>query len=258
MEDICAHSHAISKGTGQMAASAEDLEARSEQHASHMQQMIAARDQLALAVEAAVTRSVEAQTVAAQTRREAEASGQVVSEAVTAMGEIEQSAQQIGQIIGMIDEIAFQTNLLALNAGVEAARAGEAGRGFAVVAIEVRGLAQRAAESAKDIKALVMTSMRQVASGVRLVGETGKVLGRIQGGVTAIDESIGHIASAAQGQSDGLAEITEALQQMDEVTQQNTAIMESNTQAVRVLSRETDALTRTMGQFRLEPQKKAA
>ncbi len=258
MEDICARSNAISKGTRQMAASAEDLEARSEQNASHMEQMIAARDHLALSVEEAVTRSAEAQTLAAQTRREAEASGQVVCEAVTSMGEIEKSAQQIGQIIGIIDEIAFQTNLLALNAGVEAARAGEAGRGFAVVATEVRGLAQRAAESAKDIKALVLTSMRQVASGVRLVGETGKVLGRIQAGVTAIDDSIGHIASAAQSQSNGLAEITEAIQQTDHVTQQTTAIMASHTQAVQVLSRETDALTRTMGQFRLEPQKKAA
>jgi methyl-accepting chemotaxis protein len=183
---------------------------------------------------------------------ETENSSKIVREAVAAMGEIEGSARQIGQIIGAIDEIAFQTNLLALNAGVEAARAGEAGRGFAVVASEVRALAQRAADAAKEIKTLVSTSMRLVERGVNLVGETGAALGRIEVGVTRINASVSEIAASAQEQATGLAQVNSAVNQMDQVTQQNAAMVEESTAAAHSLSNETNELNRATSRFRID------
>ena len=179
----------------------------------------------------------------------AEASGAVVGKAITAMGEIEGSARQIGQIIGVIDEIAFQTNLLALNAGVEAARAGDAGRGFAVVASEVRALAQRSAEAAKEIKALISASSQQVGQGVQLVGETGQALQRIDGEVTRINELVIEIATSAHEQAIGLEQVNAAVNQMDQVTQQNAAMVEESTAASHALAREADNLTELMSQF---------
>jgi methyl-accepting chemotaxis protein len=167
------------------------------------------------------------------------------------MGEIEQSAKQISQIIGVIDEIAFQTNLLALNAGVEAARAGEAGRGFAVVASEVRALAQRSAEAAKEIKGLISSSSQQVGAGVKLVGETGQLLNRIAGQVLELSSLITEIAASAQEQSSGLGQVNTAVNQMDQVTQQNAAMVEQSTAAARTLSKEADGLSALAGRFRL-------
>ena len=161
------------------------------------------------------------------------------------MNGIEKSSQQIGQIIGVIDEIAFQTNLLALNAGVEAARAGDAGRGFAVVASEVRALAQRSAEAAKEIKALISTSTTQVGQGVDLVAETGKALERIFTQVAEIDTIVTDIATCAHEQATGLQEVNTAVNQMDQVTQQNAAMVEELTAASHTLSRETEELDRT-------------
>ena len=173
----------------------------------------------------------------------------MVGKAITAMGEIEGSARQIGQIIGVIDEIAFQTNLLALNAGVEAARAGDAGRGFAVVASEVRALAQRSAEAAKEIKALISASSQQVGQGVQLVGETGQALQRIDGEVTRINELVIEIATSAHEQAIGLEQVNAAVNQMDQVTQQNAAMVEESTAASHALAREADNLTELMSQF---------
>ncbi len=167
------------------------------------------------------------------------------------MGGIEKSSQQIGQIIGVIDEIAFQTNLLALNAGVEAARAGDAGRGFAVVASEVRALAQRSAEAAKEIKALISASAQQVGSGVKFVGETGEALSRIVAQVAEINSAVGEIASAAQEQATGLAEVNTAVNQMDQVTQQNAAMVEQSTAASHALAGEAEELARLTGRFQL-------
>ena len=165
------------------------------------------------------------------------------------MAAIAKSSGEIGQIIGVIDEIAFQTNLLALNAGVEAARAGEAGRGFAVVAQEVRALAQRSAEAAKEIKALIASSSEQVQRGVRLVGDTGQALESIVVKVTQIDALIAEIAKSAQEQAIGLSEVNTAVNQMDQVTQQNSAMVEEATAAATGLRSEAANLSQLVGRF---------
>jgi methyl-accepting chemotaxis protein len=170
-------------------------------------------------------------------------------DAVAAMGEIEQSSVQVSQIIGVIDEIAFQTNLLALNAGVEAARAGDAGRGFAVVAQEVRVLAQRSAEAAKEIKALIAASSDQVKQGVKLVGDTGQALSGIVAKVAEIDALIAEIAQSSQEQATGLNEVNTAINQMDQVTQQNAAMVEETTAAASSLRSEAAELARLVAGF---------
>jgi methyl-accepting chemotaxis protein len=167
------------------------------------------------------------------------------------MSAIEKSSQQIGQIISVIDEIAFQTNLLALNAGVEAARAGDAGRGFAVVASEVRALAQRSAEAAKEIKGLISMSSSQVGQGVDLVAETGKALERIFSQIAEMDTIVTEIATSAREQATGLQEVNTAVNQMDQVTQQNAAMVEESTAASHTLSLETEELTKLVGRFQV-------
>ena len=194
-------------------------------------------------------RDRDAFEVASGARAEAERSGGVVREAVDAIHDIQTSAGQISSIIGVIDEIAFQTNLLALNAGVEAARAGEAGRGFAVVAAEVRALAQRSAGAAKEIKALISASTQQVDRGVGLVGETGKALNAIVERVASIDGLVSQIAQSAREQSAGLGEVNVAVNQMDNVTQQNAAMVCQATAAAAQLKREALELDELMGQF---------
>jgi methyl-accepting chemotaxis protein len=174
------------------------------------------------------------------------------------MSEIEQSSGQISQIIGVIDEIAFQTNLLALNAGVEAARAGDAGRGFAVVAQEVRALAQRSAEAAREIKKLIASSSDQVKRGVRLVGETGGALSGIVIKVTEIDSLIAEIALSSQEQATGLAQVNTTVNQMDQVTQQNAAMVEQATAAAASLKSEAVELHRLVGQFHLDDAKSSS
>jgi methyl-accepting chemotaxis protein len=167
------------------------------------------------------------------------------------MDGIESSSKQIANIIGVIDEIAFQTNLLALNAGVEAARAGDAGRGFAVVATEVRALAQRSADAAKEIKALISASGQQVGTGVKLVSETGQALGRIVTQVTQLNGLVAELAASAKEQATGLGEVNAAVNQMDQVTQQNAAMVEEATAASHGLSGEAQELARLVGQFRI-------
>jgi methyl-accepting chemotaxis protein len=166
------------------------------------------------------------------------------------MTKIEASSKEIANIIGVIDEIAFQTNLLALNAGVEAARAGDAGRGFAVVATEVRALAQRSADAAKEIKTLILNSGAQVESGVKLVNATGHALERIVAQVARLSRLVSEIAASAQEQSSALAEVNTAVNQMDQVTQQNAAMVEQTSAASHNLSSEADALVRLVSQFR--------
>ena len=171
------------------------------------------------------------------------------------MGDIEHSAEQISQIIGVIDEIAFQTNLLALNAGVEAARAGDAGKGFAVVASEVRALAQRSAEAAKEIKSLISASTNQVKNGVSLVGQTGEALTAIVGRVSEINGLMSEISASAVEQATALGEVNTAVNQMDQTTQQNAAMVEQSTAASHSLTQETEQLARLVGRFKVTEER---
>ncbi len=253
MQQIMAHADTIGSGTQEIATASDDLSKRTEQQAAGLEETAAALQEITGNVRRTADGSMRAREVANAAQKDAEHSGQVVRDAVAAMGAIEGSARQIGQIIGVIDEIAFQTNLLALNAGVEAARAGEAGRGFAVVASEVRALAQRSADAAKEIKALISTSSQQVARGVALVGDTGEALNRILTQIGAFSQVIGEIATAAQEQASGLAELNNAVAAMDQVTQQNAAMVEQTTAATHSLSQETAELRDSAQRFRLRP-----
>jgi methyl-accepting chemotaxis protein len=193
----------------------------------------------------------QANGVVVAAKEDAERSGEVVRDAVAAMSGIETSANEISQIISVIDEIAFQTNLLALNAGVEAARAGEAGKGFAVVASEVRALAQRSAEAAKEIKALISTSAGQVQDGVELVGKAGDALQRIVAQVSEITILVTDIAASAKGQATALVEVNTAVNQMDQMTQQNAAMVEESTAASHSLASESQQLADLVGKFQI-------
>ncbi len=244
---------AIRAGTEQIAQASDDMSRRTEQQAASLEETAAALDEVTATVRRTAQGAKEARDVVAQTKSDAEQSGEIVQQAVQAMGEIEASSRQISEIIGVIDEIAFQTNLLALNAGVEAARAGDAGRGFAVVASEVRALAQRSAGAAKEIKALISTSSNQVGSGVKLVRSTGAALMRIVEQVKKVHEVTNEIAASAQEQSTGLTEVNTAVNQMDQTTQQNAAMVEQSTAAARALANEAEALARLTGRFQLEP-----
>ena len=180
-----------------------------------------------------------------------DSSGDVVSRAVASMNEIERSAREISQIISVVDEIAFQTNLLALNAGVAGPGRFDAGKGFAVVASEVRALAQRSAESAKQIKGLISTSSAQVSEGVALVGQTGEALHRIVAHVNDISKLVGEIAASAKEEATGIAEVNTAVNQMDQVTQQNAAMVEETTAASRMLADQTEELFGLVSRFKV-------
>ena len=245
------NAYAIDAGAGEIRSAADDLSKRTEQQASSVEQTAAALEEVTTAVKDAALRASEAGELVARTKAGAETSGTIVQDAVSAMEEIETSSREISNIIGVIDDIAFQTNLLALNAGVEAARAGEAGKGFAVVAQEVRELAQRSANAAKEIKALITKSGDQVRQGVELVGETGRRLATIVSEVQGINGNVSAIATTSREQSTGLNEINVAVNQMDQGTQKNAAMVEQTTAATHSLAREAAALIELLSQFRL-------
>jgi methyl-accepting chemotaxis protein len=251
LADVASGAGAIGSGASQISAAADDLARRTEQQAASLEETAAALEEITVTVKHAAEGAAHARDIVGATRSEAERSSGVVREAVDAMGRIEKSSQQIGQIIGVIDEIAFQTNLLALNAGVEAARAGDAGKGFAVVASEVRALAQRSAEAARDIKGLISTSAVEVEQGVERVGQTGRALDKIAAQVAEIDRVVTDIASGAREQATSLGEINTAVTQMDQSTQKNAAMVEQTTAASHNLRRETEQLLGAVGSFQL-------
>ena len=251
MTGIAASIDKVDSGGQEIVTASDDLSRRTKQQAASLEETAAALDQVTSTVKKTTDGARQARTVVSEARGDAEKSGDIVRRAVEAMGRIEKSSAEIGQIIGVIDEIAFQTNLLALNAGVEAARAGGAGRSVAVVASEVRALAQRSAGAAKQIKGLISASKTEVDTSVRLVAETGESLSRIVGKVSQINSVLADIATGAEEQSRALQEVNTTVNQMDQATQQNAAMAEEATAAARSMLQETQQLSEMVGQFRL-------
>jgi methyl-accepting chemotaxis protein len=248
---VVAAARGMKSGSGEITSAADDLSRRTEQQAASLEETAAALDEVTATVRRAAEGAGRARDVADAAQSEAERSGDVVTRATAAMSAIEQSSAQISSIIGIIEEIAFQTNLLALNAGVEAARAGEAGKGFAVVATEVRALAQRSAGAAKEIKTLISASSQQVGEGVELVTRTGEALESIRSTVAEMHGLVSEIAASAREQATALGEVNAAINQMDQVTQQNAAMVEETTAASHNLAREAEGLAGLIARFQL-------
>jgi len=251
LTSISVNAQSVRNGATEITQASDDLARRTEQQAASLEETAAALDQITTAVRKTAENATDARNIVSAAKEDAGHSGDVVNQTVQSMGRIETSSKQIGNIIGVIDEIAFQTNLLALNAGIEAARAGDAGRGFAVVATEVRALAQRSADAAKEIKQLISASSSQVDSGVKLVGETGKALARIGDQIGKLNALIADIAASAQEQASGLGQVNTAVNQMDQVTQQNAAMVEEATAASHGLTNEAEELSQLVGLFQI-------
>jgi methyl-accepting chemotaxis protein len=255
MTHVSSSTSAIRASSAEISASSDDLSRRTEHQAANLEETAAALNQITTTVKSTSDSAGKARQVVFNAKEDAEQSGGIMRQAEAAMSAIQGSSQQISQIIGVIDEIAFQTNLLALNAGVEAARAGEAGKGFAVVAQEVRELAQRSAGAAKEIKALITASEHQVEQGVHLVSQTGTALNRIVGRVAEINAIVSEIAASAQEQATGINEVNTAINQMDQFTQQNAAMVEQATASSHNLSHEAEELARLISQFRTSDER---
>ena len=247
----------ITSASSEVAAGSQDLSERSEQQASALEETAASMEELAATVRQNSANAQQANQLAAGAREVAASGGQVVADAVDAMGRIEGSSQKIGDIVGMIDEIAFQTNLLALNAAVEAARAGDAGKGFAVVAQEVRNLAQRSAQASKEIKTLIAQSTGEVKSGADLVKGAGKTLEEILSSVKRVADIVAEIAAASAEQASGIDQVNQAITQMDEMTQQNAALVEESTAAAHSLEDQARHLGEVMAFFHTGEEGKA-
>ena len=244
-------SDSIATGSGQIAAGNTDLSQRTEEQASNLQQTAASMEELTSTVRQNAENAVAAMRLAHEASAAASNGHETVRTVVDTMGQIEVASRKVGDIIGVIDGIAFQTNILALNAAVEAARAGEHGRGFAVVATEVRALAQRSANAAKEIKSLVLSSTERVEVGVAQVSEAGNAIGNIATKVAQVNEFVSQIASASNEQSTGIGQVGDAVAQLDKVTQQNAAVVEESAAAAESLKNQADRLAETMGFFRL-------
>lgn len=255
LEKVLAETRVLTDNSQEMRQAADNLARRTEQQAAALEETSAALEQVTATVRHSSERTQETRRLVQEARECATHSGDVVRDAITAMQRIEKASGEIGQIIGVIDEIAFQTNLLALNAGVEAARAGDAGKGFAVVATEVRELAQRSAAAAKEIKTLINNSAVEVNQGVVLVDETGKALTRIGTFVASIDQNISAITTAAAEQSTGLAEISSAVNEIDQMTQQNAAMVEESTAISYTIAEGASTLSMLVGNFKLNRRK---
>lgn len=248
----------VQNGAAEISQSSEELSGRTEKQAATLEESAAALGNLTESVRLAAERAQKTKEAVLENREEAQKSGEIVQQAVSAMKEIEASSDQIAKIIGVIDDIAFQTNLLALNAGVEAARAGEAGKGFAVVASEVRSLAQNATASAKEIKTLISMSTQQVETGSALVSRTGESLASIVTRVEKISQLISEIADSSIEQSNGLSEINTGINHLDRVTQQNAAHVEESTAASFNLRKESQVLSEFVTRFQLDTPTNAA
>jgi methyl-accepting chemotaxis protein len=241
----------IATASGQIASGNLDLSSRTERQASSLQQTASSMEQLTATVRQNGDNSRQAHALALSASEVAQKGGVVVSQVVDTMGQINASAQKIADIIGVIDGIAFQTNILALNAAVEAARAGEQGRGFAVVASEVRNLAQRSASAAREIKELIVDSVEKVENGAKLVDQAGATMNDIVGQVRLVTELIGDITRASVEQSSGIEQINDAISEMDQVTQQNAALVEEAAAAADALQEQSVALARLVSAFTL-------
>ena len=246
---ITTSSSNIASAAGEISEASDDLAGRTEQQAASLEETAAAMEEMTATVQKNAENAQQSSALAEETRAQARAGGVVAKDAVAAMSQIEASSREIGDIVNVIDDIAFQTNLLALNAAVEAARAGDAGKGFAVVASEVRSLAQRSSDAAKEIKALIAQSREQVSAGVGLVHETGKALTGINGAVERIALIIGEVASASREQALGLGQVNTAISQMDNMTQQNAAMVEQSTAAARSMASEGSQLLQLVSFF---------
>jgi methyl-accepting chemotaxis protein len=242
----------VASAAAEISASTSDLSQRTEEQAASLEETSASMEQMSVTVKKNADQAKLASQFAGETRVVADRSGAVVAEAVNAMSRIDDSSRKIADIITVIDEIARQTNLLALNAAVEAARAGEAGRGFAVVAAEVRSLAQRSSQAAKDIKDLITNSSTQVKEGVDLVNRTGSSLNEIVGSIKKVADIVADIATASAEQSTGIDQVNKALAQVDEVTQQNSALVEENAATAKTLEHQAAAMNERVGAFRLD------
>jgi methyl-accepting chemotaxis protein len=252
VRQIRSSTDSISTASGEIASGNQDLSARTEQTASNLQQAASSMEQLTGTVKQSADSARQANQLASSAAEVAARGGKVVSEVVSTMDEINASSKKIADIIGVIDGIAFQTNILALNAAVEAARAGEQGRGFAVVAGEVRNLAQRSAQAAKEIKGLIGASVDKVESGSKLVADAGQTMKEIVGSVQRVTDIIGEITAAASEQSDGIGQVNIAVVQLDQMTQQNAALVEESAAAAESLKAQAGQLAKAVGTFKLD------
>lgn len=252
LSNVSTSAQSVHTGSAEIRSASEDLSRRTEQQAASLEETTAAMSQVTGMVGQTAKNAEEVRSAVNEAHKDASEGSNVVRQAVSAMDAIECSSREITQIVTMIDGISFQTNLLALNAGVEAARAGDAGKGFAVVANEVRALAQRSADAAKEIKDLITKSSTQVSHGVQLVGETGQMLGRIANKITDVSMLITEIASSTEAQAANLQQVNAAVNDMDKMTQQNAAMVEESTAAARSLATEADDLASLVTQFQLK------
>jgi methyl-accepting chemotaxis protein len=239
----------VSNGANEISAAASDLATRTEGQAASLEESSAAVRELTHSATSTAQTAAEASNLARAAQSSAKGSGDTMNQTVAAMSQIAESSRKMEEIVGLIEGIAFQTNLLALNAGVEAARAGEAGKGFAVVATEVRALAQRSSDAAKDITAIIQSSGRDVAQGVTMIGQTQAALTQIVASTQELSDMIEAIATASREQSTSILQVDSAVAAMDRSTQQNAALVEQSSAAARSLSSEASALTGLVQRF---------